>query len=197
MNTEEHILEAARAVFIRKGFAGARMQEIADLAGINKSLLHYYYRSKDHLFEAVFLQALKSLLPAIKNVLEAEMPLKLKIIKFVETYIDVLQANPHIPAFVIQELNTDPQRFVDKIKNYGLDPTIIMRQIEEEAGYGLIRPVRADHFMVNLLGMCLFPFVARPVVQGVLRKTPEEYEIFLNERKEQIIQFVMNSISIP
>jgi len=197
MNTEEQILESAKAVFIRKGFAAARMQEIADLAGINKSLLHYYFRSKDQLFEAVFLQAIRSFLPEIKKVLEAEMPLKLKIIKFVETYIDVLQANPHIPAFVIQELNSDPGRFVDLFRNYGVNPITIMRQIEEEAGYGQIRPVRADHFLVNLLGMCLFPFVARPVVQGVLRKNPEEYDVFLKERKEQIIQFVMNSISIP
>ncbi|MBK7029571.1 MAG: helix-turn-helix transcriptional regulator [Bacteroidales bacterium] len=195
-NTEGIILEAARTIFIQKGFSGARMQEIADQAGINKALLHYYFRSKDHLFEAVFAQALGSFLPVIKSVLESELPLKIKIIKFVETYIDILLANPYIPGFVIQELNTNPGRFVDKFTAMGLDPTIILRQIEKEVDLRTIRAVKADHFMVNLLAMCIFPFVAKPIVKGVLRKDESQYNVFLKERKEQIIEFVMNSLSI-
>jgi TetR/AcrR family transcriptional regulator len=195
-NTELIILEAARKVFIHKGFAGARMQEIADEAGINKALLHYYFRGKDQLFEAVFAQAVASFLPVIKNVLEAEMPFREKIVKFVDTYVDILIANPHIPAFVIQELNTDPSRFVNKLKNYGINPLILFEQIKMDIDSGHIREIRGDHFIVNLLGMCLFPFIARPVVQGLLQKNNEQYELFLRERKKEVVQFVMQSIAL-
>ncbi len=195
-NTEELILEAARAIFIQKGFAGARMQEIADEAGINKALLHYYFRSKDHLFEAVFALALRSFLPVIKTVLESELPLKIKIIKFVETYIDILVANPYIPGFVIHELNTNPGRFVDKFISMGLDPTIISKQVKEEIDLHTIRAVDPEHFIVNLLSMCIFPFVAKPIIKGVLQKNEEQYVLFIKSRKEQIIEFVMNSLAV-
>lgn len=193
-NTEEIILEAACEIFFKKGFAGSRMQEIADSAGINKALLHYYFRSKDHLFDAVFTRAISSFLPAIKITLEAQMPLKEKITKFVESYVDVLIANPHIPAFVIHELNTDPGRVVQKLRNYGINPEVVLKQVDEAVASGEIRALNGEHFLINLLSLCIFPFVARPVVQGVLHKTPEEYTGFLNQRKSEIIEFVMHSI---
>jgi TetR/AcrR family transcriptional regulator len=195
-NTEQVILEAARKIFINKGLAGARMQEIADEAGINKALLHYYFRGKDQLFEAVFAQVVAGFLPVIKNVLEATMPFREKIILFVDTYVEILLANPHIPAFVIQELNTDPSRFVDKLKNFGINPTILFEQIKLEVESGLIRNIEGDHFIVNILGLCIFPFIARPIVQGMLLKSDEEYELFLKARKKEIVQFVMNSIAM-
>jgi TetR/AcrR family transcriptional regulator len=196
-NTEQIILEAARNVFMLKGYTGARMQEIADKAGINKALLHYYFRGKDQLFEAVFAQAIHSFLPIIRKVLEAEIPFREKIVLFVETYVDVLIANPHIPAFVIHELNTNPGRFIDKLKNNGINPNILFEQIKMEVESGQIRNISGDHFIVNLLGMCLFPFMARPVVQGLFHKSNEEYELFLSERKREIVQFIMNSIFMP
>ena len=194
-NTEEHILEAARKVFIRKGCAGARMQEIADEAGINKALLHYYFRGKDQLFLAVFKQAAFCLLPVLKNILEEELPLEQKINKFVHSYVDVLIENPYLPAFVIHELNQDPDRFVGLLRNIGVNPEPLFIQIEQEIAMGHIRTMKPDHFMVNLLGMCLFPFMARPVVKGVLNMSEEKYNEFLIERKEEIVRFVMNSIS--
>ncbi|NVO18618.1 MAG: helix-turn-helix transcriptional regulator [Bacteroidetes bacterium] len=193
-NTELLILEAARKVFIHKGYAGARMQEIADEAGINKALLHYYFRGKDQLFDAVFTQAIASFLPMIQQVLIAELPLKEKISLFVNTYVDTLILNPHIPAFVIHELNTDPGRFIEKLKNNGINPDIILGQIKKEAADGNIREINGEHFLINLLGMCLFPFMARTVVQGLLRMDNEQYNIFLEERKKEIVQFIMCSI---
>jgi len=172
------------------------MQEIANEAGINKALLHYYFRGKDKLFEAVFLQAASTFLPAIKDVLERDLPFDQKIVMFVNTYVDVLMANPYIPAFVIQELNNDPARFVGLLKNYGVNPLPMLLQIEHEIALGHIRKMNADHFMVNLLGMCLFPFIARPVVKGILNMSEEKYQEFLIERKMEIVQFVMNSITV-
>lgn len=193
-NTEEIILEAACTIFFQKGFAGARMQEIADSAGINKALLHYYFRSKDQLFEAVFNRAISSFLPLIKSVLEADMPLIAKIIRFVENYMEVLLTNPYIPGFIIHELNTDPGRMVMKLKSHGIDPRIIIKQVNSAVSEGEIRAVNAEHFLVNLLSLCIFPFVARPIVQGMLHKSYEEYSQFLHQRKSEIIEFVLQSI---
>jgi TetR/AcrR family transcriptional regulator len=148
------------------------------------------------LFEAVFSQAIASFFPIIRNMLEAELPFREKILLFVETYVDILMANPHIPAFVIQELNMDPSRFIDKLKDHGIKPNVLFRQIQMEIEDGKIRDMNGEHFIVNLLGMCLFPFIARPVVQAVLQKNNEQYELFLQERKKEVVQFVMHSIAL-
>jgi AcrR family transcriptional regulator len=193
-STEVLILEAAREVFIHKGFMGARMQEIANKAGINKALLHYYFRSKDQLFEAVFNQALYTFFPVVKNILEMEKPFREKIMLFVETYVDTLLANPHIPAFVIQELNTNPTRLVLRMSDFGFDPNVIIQQIRREVDAGLLKPANPQHLMVNILGMCIFPFVAKPIIRGILKKSEDEYNRFLMERKKEIVHFVMQSI---
>ncbi len=134
-NTENQILIAAREVFIAKGIDGARMQEIADRAGINKALLHYYFRSKDKLFDAVFSEIAVNLFPAMKQVLEAELGIKEKVTFFVKIYLKTLNENPFIPAFVINTLNTNPDRFLKFIRISGINPMHIQIQIDEEAAH--------------------------------------------------------------
>lgn len=195
-NTESQILIAAREVFIVKGFDGARMQEIADHAGINKALLHYYFRSKDKLFDAVFSEIAINLFPAMKQVLEAELGIKEKITFFVKIYLKTLNENPFIPAFVINTLNTNPDRFLKFIRNSGINPKFIQVQIDEEAANGMIRKVKAEHLLVNIISMCIFPFVARPIVQHMFEMDTDEYLAYLEARQNEIIDFVLKSISI-
>ena len=109
---EQRILVSAREIFHKRGFEGARMQEIADKAGINKALLHYYFRSKEKLFDAVFDEALKALLPKVKELLNAELPLFDKIKYFTENYITLLMKNMYLPVFVINEMYQNPEKFV-------------------------------------------------------------------------------------
>jgi AcrR family transcriptional regulator len=195
-NTENQILVAARGVFIAKGYEGARMQEIADKAGINKALLHYYFRSKENLFDAVFSEVAANLFPAMKQVLESELGIKEKITFFVKIYLTALQENPYIPAFVINTLNTSPERFLKHLKKSGLNPRIIQTQIDHEAKLGLIRSVRAEHLMVNIIAMCIFPFVARPIVQNLFVMNDEEYRVYLDARQSEITDFVLKSIAL-
>ena len=131
-NTENQILIAAREVFILKGFEGARMQEIADHAGINKALLHYYFRSKEKLFDAVFSEIAANLFPAMKQVIEAELGMKEKITFFIKMYLKTLLENPFIPAFIINTLNSNPARFLNHIKKSGLNPMLLQKQIDED-----------------------------------------------------------------
>lgn len=195
-NTENLILVAAREVFISKGFEGARMQEIADQAGINKALLHYYFRSKEKLFDAVFSEVASNLFPALKQVIEAELEMKEKITFFIKIYLKILHENPFIPAFVINTLNTNPERFLKYIKKSGLNPTYLQKQIDEESEQGLIRLQKAEHLIVNIIAMCIFPFVARPIVQNIFGMNDEEYHIYLDSRQNEIIDFVLKSITV-
>ncbi len=193
-NTENQILNAARIVFIAKGFDGARMQEIANQAGINKALLHYYFRSKENLFEAVFSEVAANLFPAMRQLLEAELGIKEKITFFVKIYLKALRENPFIPAFVINTLNTNPEQFLKYIKQAGLNPLLLQKQMEEEADRGLIRRIKAEHLLVNIISMCLFPFLARPIVQNIFAMTDEEYQDYLDVRETEIVDFVLKSI---
>jgi TetR/AcrR family transcriptional regulator len=195
-NTETQILIAARDVFISKGYEGARMQEIADKAGINKALLHYYFRSKENLFDAVFSEVAVQLFPAIRQLIESELAIKEKISFFVKIYLQALHENPYIPAFVINTLNTNPDRFLKYIKKSGLNPMHLQQQIDDESSLGLIRKIKAEHLLVNTLGMCVFPFVARPIIQSVFGMNEDEYQQYLDSRQTEIIDFVLNSISL-
>src|SRR5918997_7044366 len=95
-DTEERILDAARAVFVRHGTAGARMQEIAQEAGVNQALLHYYFRSKDRLAEAVFRQVAGRLLPTVFEILGSDLSIEEKVERFVSLYIDTLSRSPFL-----------------------------------------------------------------------------------------------------
>jgi TetR/AcrR family transcriptional regulator len=195
-NTENHILIAAREVFILKGFEGARMQEIADHAGINKALLHYYFRSKEKLFDAIFSEVAANLFPAMKQVIEAELGMKEKITFFVKMYLKTLLENPFIPAFVINTLNSNPARFLNHIRKAGINPKLLQKQIDEEAVLGLIRPIMAEHLLVNIISMCIFPFVARPIVQNIFDMNNDEYQLYLESRQTEIVDFVLKSITV-
>jgi len=195
-NTENQILIAARQVFILKGYEGARMQEIADQAGINKALLHYYFRSKEKLFEAVFSEVASNLFPAMKQIMEADLELKEKITLFIRIYLKALKENPFIPAFILNTLNTNPDSFLKYIKKSGLNPRLLQKQIDDEANQGKIRTIKAEHLMVNIIAMCIFPFVARPIVQNIFDMNNDQYQAYLESRPSEIIAFVLKSITV-
>jgi len=194
--TEIQILNAAREVFIAKGYDGARMQEIADRAGINKALLHYYFRSKENLFDAVFSEVAMHLFPAMRQLIESDLDLKEKITFFIKLYLSALHENPFIPAFVINTLNTNPQQFLKYITKSGVNPRVLQNQIDKEAALGLVRPIQAEHLVVNIVAMCIFPFVARPIIQNIFNMKDDEYLQYLDNRQKEVIDFVLKSISL-
>lgn len=195
-NTEAQILKAAREVFIAKGLDGARMQEIADHAGINKALLHYYFRTKEKLFEAVFREVASNLFPAMKQVLSAELGIKEKITFFVKVYLKAIRENPFIPGFVMNTLNIDPGRFLQYISKAEINPMLLQEQLNEEAARGLIRPVKAENLLVNIIALCVFPFLARPIIQNLFQMDNENYSAYLEARESEIVDFVLKSIAV-
>ncbi len=195
INTEKQILEAAKRVFIHKGMAGARMQEIADEAGINKSLLHYYYRSKEKLFDAVFRSVFFTFFPHFDTILLSDASLFDKIRKFCDMYLDVLMKNPFIPLFILHELNNDSQKLTAYIKQIGINPKAFVVQVKKEIEKGIIRPVDPRQLIINMLSMCVFPIAGRPLIQAIVfNDNTAEYDRFLETRKKEIPDFIIHSI---
>ena len=195
-DTEKIILEAARQVFIRKGFDGARMQEIADEANINKALLHYYFRSKDKLFMAIFVEVIQSfILTSVKLIQNPGHSVFDKIRLFVEKYISLIQENPYLPGFILNELNQRPDRLVGIFKRSGLELDYFYSQIEKEVKEGKIEPVEPEHLLVNMISMCIFPFVGKPLINTIILSGSEkDFNLFMEERKKTIPEFIINSI---
>jgi len=194
-NTEQAILVAARKVFIEKGKDGARMQEIANLAGINKALLHYYFRSKQKLFESVFLEALEKFLPKINMLLASDMSFLEIIELFIKNYIELILENPHIPAFVLHELNQNPENIAQFMGKQVPQLPGLFDKINLEISRGSIVPIDPRQLMVNIIGLCIFPFVARPIIQEVFFKNDKDaYQQFLIDRKTEVYNFILNSI---
>ncbi|MFH1001181.1 MAG: TetR/AcrR family transcriptional regulator [Bacteroidota bacterium] len=196
-NTEEKIIKAAEKVFIEKGLAGARMQEIADTAGINKSLLHYYYRSKEKLFMMVFQLAFKTFAPNIFRAFEGSDDLFTKIERFISAYLSIIERNPHIPGFVISELSNNPQRLIDSLSHLKIDFNPIIETIEKEIEKKTIKPIEPTDLIINILALCVFPIVAKPLVKTIIFKGSEEdYRKMLDRRKTEAARFVISAIKI-
>lgn len=194
-STEQKIFDAAHEVFIQKGMDGAKMQEIADRAGINKALLHYYYRSKEKLYEAVARVILGQAAPVVSRLIESGLPLEEKIRHFIDFYIGVISKNPFIPLFIISEINKHPERFIEAILPKELPkPQVFMRQVEEEIAAGRIRPINPKHLIINIVSMCIFPFIAKPMARFALGLNSAEMKLFLEERKEQVTEFVLAAL---
>ena len=197
LSTEKTILEAAKKVFLDKGFDGARMQEIADEAGINKALLHYYFRSKDKLFDAIFEEAFKQFLPNISEIMVSDRPIEEKVRAFVSNYIDMLLKNPYIPVFVVRELQRKPDTIVEILKKSKINPIQVAVILKQQTEDGQIIDISLPHLIVNMIGLCVFPFIGRPIIEGFLfNNNTEAYNAFLLERKTLVADFILNAIKL-
>jgi len=195
--TESEILKAAKRIFQRKGMTGARMQEIADEAGINKAMLHYYYRSKQLLFEAVFKKAFSLLAPQLNAVMNSDDSICDKIKNFTNNYISFVIKHPYLPNFIIQELNRNPE-FVKNIMAEKHFPTIekFRNQVNAKVTEGVIRPIKAEQLFINIMALNIFPFIAAPLLKGFTNVNDTEYKQLMEERKTEVADFIINSIKI-
>ena len=195
-NTEELILEAARKAFITRGMSGARMQDIADEAGINKALLHYYFKNKEQLFDTIFMDAAGKLFPRINMILTSEQSLFEKIESFCEEYITVVQDNPYLPLFVLNELNRDPVYFMNKLwgRAHRPDPRMFLKQIEEEVAKGTIKPISPLNLLMNLISMTIFPYIGKPIFQQTIGLDEMQFRMTMEQRKKEIPKFIIDAI---
>ncbi len=197
-NTEEKIILAAEKVFIENGMAGARMQQIADEAGINKALLHYYYRSKEKLFDIVFKTAIKMLVPNLVNAYKSgDGDFFTRLRKFIDSYITIIEKNPHIPAFVIHEVNHRPDQLTNMLAELNVDISFIINDINAAIDAGDMRPINPYDLMINVISLTIFPVVARPMIKGIIFKGDKKgYKEFMKHRRNVVADFIINSIKL-
>jgi len=196
--TEQKIIAAATEVFLQRGKGGARMQEIADKAGINKALLHYYFRSKERLYDEVFRRQISAFFDELFSAALEMENIADFLHTFIHNYLDTVSAHPQVLRFVLWEIEEGGEKMVEilhqKLLERGLPALPIPRLIQRAVNRGELRPVDPVHLMMSVIGMCLYPFIARPIVEnlfpGVVVNSPE----FLEKRKTEIFNLVWQGI---
>lgn len=206
-DTEARILQAARSVFVRRGTSGARMHEIAAEAGVNQALLHYYFRSKERLAEAVFRELAGRVIPQVVRIFASSASLEHKVERFVHLYIDSVREHPYIPAYIVAELHQHPERMATMVAALGgprpgedgapiAAPVLarLGRQLSALERRKVIRRITPTQFLVNVFSLAVFPFVARPALEMVLGFDTADFDSFLDERRSTLPGFIMNAL---
>jgi AcrR family transcriptional regulator len=195
--TEEKIFEAATDVFEEKGLAGARMQDISDRAGINKALLHYYFRTKERLFNAVFEMVAKKMFARFSHIFEEDVSLEDKIRLFLREHISFLQKNPKLPAFIINEINQNPERIRKLLVN--IDYKAILENLLEKHKNEIhkynIDEKTIPQIMTTIVSMSVFPFAARGLLEIILNNAGYDFKKYIEERKEFAAEFVIKAMT--
>lgn len=189
--TEDLIKETAMRLFFQKGHIHATTQEIADEAGVNRALIHYYFRSRDLLFEKVLHETLGAMREKIDTIFSSQESLYNKISRFVEIFIDQNIDYPYLENFLVTEMVKNPAKVKElhpveekreRLKN------ILEKQINEEIAAGQIDAISIEHFMVNLMSLCNYPLIAKPMVQNFFGFDEAGYKKFLLERRNVVLQ---------
>jgi len=197
--TEERILDAAMKVFTRKGFAATRTEEIAKEAGINRTLLHYYYRDKQTIFNLIFETRFKEFFKGLFVIFEADnISLFEKIERMVDHEITTLSKHPHMARFVITEIAHEPNLLVEHGTKLGLNPRVMIAAFEKlvvkEVSEGIIKPIEGRQLLINIMSLCIYPFVASPIIQTMMSLSESEFYQLTEQRKKQVSEFIINAI---
>ncbi len=196
--TEQKIIEAATTVFSEKGKDGARMQEIADMAGTNKALLHYYFRSKNKLFRIVFIYQFKKLIASIFSAIDDDDDFYKFIHTFVTRYIQYVNKRKNLLRFVIWEIGKDDPEVFSNVKSafieQGYADNPIIEKTKKAIESGQIRPVDPVHFTVSLLGMCVFPFITHHFIGKIIPGADVDNPGFIDTRADEIIRVIWDGI---
>lgn len=197
-STEEKIKNAARIVFHKKGFAAARTRDIAEEAGINLALLNYYFRSKKKLFNIVMLETFQNFFASIFLVFNDDVTsLDEKIEKFASHYIDLLFQEPEIPLFIMSEIRNNPVGLMQKtgVEN-AIFNSVFVQQYKEGVKAGIIKDQLFEHFMMNFMGLIVFPFIAKPLFKELIGLNEEQFNNIIKERKALIPIWIKSIISV-
>ena len=186
LSTELKIKEAARKIFLQKGYAATRIRDISEAAGINLALLNYYYRSKEKLFEEVMMESVQQIFAwATTLANDRTTSLSEKIDDLIAHYIDLILENPNLPVFILSEIQSNPQRFSQKIglPSGFLKHSYFYEQLSAQTRKAGLAEADALHLLLNALSMAIFPFAARPLWQRVTEMDDKGFYDFCQERK--------------
>lgn len=199
-NTEQKILQTAMDIFVSKGKHGTKMQEIADAAGINKAMLHYYFRSKDKLFARVFENVFSGIFSTLHTTFENDDSFQQKLTNFVNAYCELIKTNSNLPLFILREIQEDSEEikelFANILENYKFNlPFKFIDSTKKAIQEGEIKAVDPRQLLITVLGSSVFYFIAEPLLSVFLKNDPNySREIFIDERKKAIVDIIFNGI---
>ncbi len=195
-DTEKAILEAAKKIFIEKGYTGARMQAIADEAKINKAMLHYYFRNKESLFNRILDGALEIMASQFIPAFSGEGSVMEKVERLISGYTEAITNNPYIPMFVLNELSQNREKFqedLNKKLNANMVFPKLITQIEQEQKQGILKKMPPHHIILTVMSLIIFPFIAKPIFINLLEIPDNMYTSMLHERKPIIMGVIRKS----
>lgn len=187
---EQKIINVAKNVFMEKGFAETSMSEIAENVGINRPVLHYYFRTKDKMFNAVFGMIIKSIMPKIKNIVQdREKSIPARLENIIDAYYAVFRENPSLPLFVCKEMNRDVEFLLETIGTLHMkeDFEEVVSILKEEMEQGKIKAMPLKILFLSFYSMLTFPFLTKGIASRVLIQGSETFDTLLDEWKPYII----------
>ena len=197
-NMETRIVEAAGQLFVEKGFEETSMSDIAAEVGINRTALHYYFRTKEKMFQAVFGDLIQEFLPRMQVIFLEDKPLMEKIERVIDTYFEIFRDNPSLPKFILSEVQRDVDHLLEVGRKQHIDQ--YLRAIEAvlvaEMQAGNIKRVPMQVILVTFFSQLTFPFLAKNLVISLFYETEEEYQAFLTEWKQVILRH-MKALLMP
>lgn len=200
-DTEALILQAAEREFLEKGYSGAKTTSIAQAAGVTHAMLHYYFRTKEKLFEKIVADKMDKLKRVMFGVLgNPDLPLRERIKQGVEQHFDFIAENPHLPRFIFNELHEHPER-IDQVKNSiatiaAKAIATLQNEIDRKAASGECRPVDARMLMLDIASLNLFPFIAAPLISSSFGNLFEGRDEFLEMRKKENVRTVLGKLGL-
>lgn len=192
---EYQILEAAEKLFLEQGYAKTTTGQIAKLAGCNQALVHYYYRTKDNLFDKIFEEKVRLVASKFLTVDSIEMALEEKITNLVNIHFDFLKQNPKLVQFIINEISSNPERLqtlANKLQNY---PKVFFEKLDavlkKEIKKDTIRPISSTDLMLTIVSLNMAPFLIAPILQTIMNLSDKELQEIQEQRKLEVIKTVL------
>ena len=199
-NLEQQIFAVAEELFIANGFDGTSTTMIAQKVGCNQALIHYYFRTKENLFQQIFVRKFEATITHLLEPLSSELPFNEKITNCINIYFDLLQNNRQLPSCIIHELAFNPQRR-EFIRNRFIKNPIrqnvyyrFSETIKNEIRQGNIRPIESFDLIFNIISLCLFTFITLPIYTDLLERTPDQVNDYINHRRQEIITQIITSL---
>lgn len=187
---EAKILDAAKEMFIEKGFAETSMSGIAAKVGINRPVLHYYFRTKEKMFDAVFGGIIQYIVPKIQNIIQnKDVPVAKRISEVVDTYYKLYEENPYIPMFIITEMHRNTDFMVQTIQSLGIMDSFdkVVESLQEEMAQGKLKSVPIKMVFLSFFGLLTFPFLSKDLSMRLILDKDESFEELINEWKPYVV----------
>ena len=191
---ERQIIETAQQLFIEKGFAGTSMSDIAATVGINRPTLHYYFRTKDKMFKAVFGSIVISLMPKIHDIIKLDIPFVDRMGMVLDEYIELFTKEPYLPKFICGEIQRDVNHLLEVAKELQFEATLslVKDTLLAEMEAGKIKKVPLPMVFLTFYSLLTYPFLVRNLITTLFLDNEEDFTSFLQEWKQNIINQLQN-----